>query len=273
MARRKAQTYCVRDPFGTTAGASRRANRGRLRHRALLFPLEGRIELRLKLGQLAPSRTSKWVRREPRHRPRAHVASMSPQAPHLVPLHQRLMMRPSTGRGEDTILEVWSAGITDPPSPNSCHARPCAGHPRFEESATVEIVDGRARPGHDTVFVREESTSPARFAVGASTSWNGPRCRGPWRACGVAPWSGPPLRERLRAALRPRAVLRVAFLPPMARLDSRRPRAPTCDLPSRSCWPVSPLASLRLFLARLRLFCFLLAYFDAADSLSAMAIA
>jgi hypothetical protein len=53
MARRKAQTYSVRDPFGTTAGASRRANRGRLRHRALLFPLEGRIELRLKLGQLA----------------------------------------------------------------------------------------------------------------------------------------------------------------------------------------------------------------------------
>ena len=53
MARRKAQTYGVRDPFGTTTGVSRRANRGRLRHRALLFPLEGRIELRLKLGQLA----------------------------------------------------------------------------------------------------------------------------------------------------------------------------------------------------------------------------
>src|SRR6187549_974672 len=84
MARRKAQTYGVRDPFGTTAGASRRANRGRLRHRAPLFQLEGRIELRLKLGQLAPGRTSKWVRGEPRHRPRAHVASMSPQAPHLV---------------------------------------------------------------------------------------------------------------------------------------------------------------------------------------------
>src|SRR4029079_993075 len=57
MVRRQVQTYGVRDPFGTTAGASRRANRGRLRHRALLFPLEGRIELRLKLGQLAPSRT------------------------------------------------------------------------------------------------------------------------------------------------------------------------------------------------------------------------
>ena len=62
MARRKAQTYGVRDPFGTTAGASRRANGGRLRHRALLFPLEGRIELRLKLGQLVPSRTwEEWL--------------------------------------------------------------------------------------------------------------------------------------------------------------------------------------------------------------------
>jgi hypothetical protein len=62
MARRKAKTYGVRDPFGTTTGVSRRANRGRLRHRALLFPLEGRIELRLKLGQLAPSRTwEEWL--------------------------------------------------------------------------------------------------------------------------------------------------------------------------------------------------------------------
>jgi len=25
---------------------------------------------------------------------------MSPQAPHLVPRHERLMMRPSTGRGD-----------------------------------------------------------------------------------------------------------------------------------------------------------------------------
>jgi hypothetical protein len=38
------------------------------------------------------------------------------------------------------------------------------------------------------------------------------------------------------AARRPRAVGRVAFSPPMTRLLSRRPRAPTCDLPSRSCW-------------------------------------
>src|SRR4029079_12055720 len=61
MARRKAQTYGVRDPFGTTAGASRRANGGRLRHRALLFPLEGRVLLPLKLGPLKPHRT--WGKR------------------------------------------------------------------------------------------------------------------------------------------------------------------------------------------------------------------
>src|SRR5512144_118850 len=45
----------------------------------------------------------------------------------------------------------------------------------------------------------------------------------------------PLLRARERAALRPRLVVRVAFLPPMAGLLSRRPRAPTRDLPSRSC--------------------------------------
>jgi hypothetical protein len=43
----------------------------------------------------------------------------------------------------------------------------------------------------------------------------------------------PPLRAR--ADLRPRAVVLVAFFPPIAELLSRRPRAPTCDLPSLSC--------------------------------------
>jgi hypothetical protein len=43
------------------------------------------------------------------------------------------------------------------------------------------------------------------------------------------------LRARARADLRPRAVVLVAFFPPIAGLLSRRPRAPTCDLPSRSC--------------------------------------
>jgi hypothetical protein len=76
--------------------------------------------------------------------------------------------------------------------------------------------------------------------------------------------------ERARAALRPPAVVRLTFLPPIARVDSRLPRAPTCDLPSRSCWPVSPFVSLCLLLDRLRLFSALLAYFDAPDSLSAM---
>ena len=32
---------------------------------------------------------------------------------------------------------------------NIRHARPWAGHPRFEGRAPVEIVDGRAKPGHD----------------------------------------------------------------------------------------------------------------------------
>src|SRR6185437_7488671 len=67
------------------------------------------------------------------------------------------------------------------------------------------------------------------------------------------------------AAFLPRAVLLVA-LPPIARLLSRRPCAPTCDLPSRSCWYVSPRASLRSILIRFRLFFRLLSYLEAPAS-------
>jgi len=35
-----------------------------------------------------------------------------PQAPHLVPPHERLMMRPSSGRGGRSVGEVWMAGIS-----------------------------------------------------------------------------------------------------------------------------------------------------------------
>jgi len=59
----------------------------------------------------------------------------------------------------------------------------------------------------------------------------------------------------------------------MARELSRRPRAPTRDLPSRSCCPVSPRASLRLVLAKFLLFSEVLSYFEAPASLSAMAMA
>jgi hypothetical protein len=39
------------------------------------------------------------------------MLSMSPQAPHLVPRHERLMMRPSTGRGDPDLSEVLAPGI------------------------------------------------------------------------------------------------------------------------------------------------------------------
>src|ERR1700733_10651163 len=80
-------------------------------------------------------------------------------------------------------------------------------------------------------------------------------------------------RRRDAAALRPRAVVRVAFLPPVARLLSRRPRAPTRDLPSRSCWEVLPPACLRSYFLRLLAFSLRLSDFEAPASLSAMAIA
>jgi hypothetical protein len=74
------------------------------------------------------------------------------------------------------------------------------------------------------------------------------------------------LRLRTEELLERRAVLRIllpvvlrllcrvvlrAFLPPIARELSRRPRAPTRDLPSRSCWPVLPLPSFRFDFAKL----------------------
>src|SRR5262249_40004273 len=79
-----------------------------------------------------------------------------------------------------------------------------------------------------------------------------------------------------RAAARWRGVRRagrLAFLPPMVRVLSRWPRAPTRRLPSLSCWAVRPAASLRLLRARLRWFSFGLSYFASPASLSAMAIA
>ncbi len=44
--------------------------------------------------QPAPGRTSYWVREELRCRPGAGCASAGPQAPHLAPLHERLMIAP-----------------------------------------------------------------------------------------------------------------------------------------------------------------------------------
>jgi hypothetical protein len=44
--------------------------------------------------------------------PDARVAYMSPQAPHLVPLHERLMIAPSSGRGACSVSAPWSAGIS-----------------------------------------------------------------------------------------------------------------------------------------------------------------
>jgi hypothetical protein len=84
------------------AGASRRASRDVSGHRAPLR-LKARSELRLKRRQPAPAR----------RRPGAHAACTSPQAPHPVPPHERLMMRPSSGRGACRIKSVLRPGISD----------------------------------------------------------------------------------------------------------------------------------------------------------------
>src|SRR6185369_13102138 len=83
----------------------------------------------------------------------------------------------------------------------------------------------------------------------------------------------PALRARVVAAFLPDAVRRVAFSPPIAGELSRRPFAPTWDLPSVSCWEVSPFASLRFVLVRFSRFSFGLSYLEAPASFNAMAIA
>jgi len=53
-----------------------------------------------------------WTRAEPRRRPSAHAACMNPQAPHPVPPHERLAMRPSGGRGGCSVTAARRARIS-----------------------------------------------------------------------------------------------------------------------------------------------------------------
>src|SRR6266404_244334 len=80
-------------------------------------------------------------------------------------------------------------------------------------------------------------------------------------------------RADLRLAAPPRRAGVLAFLPPIARLLSRLPRAPIRLLPSVSCCAVLPVASLRLVFARFCLFFDLLSFFEAPASCRAMAMA
>src|SRR4029453_7706927 len=76
------------------------------RHRAPLPPEGGFAASERQLGSGgAPAPPGTWL-----------CVSAGPRAPHLVPPHERLAMRPSSGRGGGTIIEVWSAGISP-----SCH--------------------------------------------------------------------------------------------------------------------------------------------------------
>jgi hypothetical protein len=107
-------------------------------------------------------------------------------------------------------------------------------------------------------------------------------CRGAWTSSSVALGTGCARRaHRLAFASAARALLACPqatcvsalrpFFPPISGVLSRRPRAPTQDLPSCSCF--SPCDSLRLALANMRLFSPLLWYFDAPASLNAIAMA
>ncbi len=99
-------------PFGSTAGASRRANRSVWFGAGPRFPVFQRsLERAAVVSQLlagspsGPGRSS-GAARVPM------LARMNPQAPHLIPLSQRLAMAPLNGGGGCSLRADWSAGIT-----------------------------------------------------------------------------------------------------------------------------------------------------------------
>jgi hypothetical protein len=122
MARRKAQTYGSAISR-IAAGASRRAtcaSRSDLpppaeavahaicgvgrRQAALSVAGYGRAVSQLLAG------TRSGPGRSPCRRPSAHAACLDPRAPHPVPQHEHLMMRPSVGRGERDSTRSFGAG-------------------------------------------------------------------------------------------------------------------------------------------------------------------
>jgi len=74
----------VRASLQRHAGACRRANRGGYGTGSCFSPVH-HARMRRPILQPAPGGDSWWPRRELRCRPSAHVAYISPQAPHLVP--------------------------------------------------------------------------------------------------------------------------------------------------------------------------------------------
>jgi hypothetical protein len=119
------------------------------------------------------------------------------------------------------------------------------------------------------------SADQVHFPVDACSSLSAPRCvaSGLWhkvlvgcdhRFFGSAP-------ARLCGLLR--SFCEHLAHPYIARALSRLPRAPTCDLPSRSCCPVRPFASLFSVRRRLRLFRRPLSYLDLPASSKAIAMA
>ena len=118
MARRKAQTFGSALHCGNTAGASRRATCAQVGQRPIAHAIcgrpvgTGRFSLPHKASRSAGSQQDLVVGPEgvPATARELDYASAGPQAPHLVPLHERLMMRPSSG--ERSIKDAGNPGIT-----------------------------------------------------------------------------------------------------------------------------------------------------------------
>jgi hypothetical protein len=110
MARRKAQNLWFPLPCGLAAGASRRASRGDLTAPGRAFRFSGGC------SNAPPSSASSWqdLLVDPGGAPAppgSRFCDIDPQAPHPIPLSQRLAMAPLNGRGGTSLGWFENAGI------------------------------------------------------------------------------------------------------------------------------------------------------------------
>jgi hypothetical protein len=145
MARRKAQTYgsAILSDHGGRLSARHMCSSSKAvahvicdvgRQQAPLLPEVG---FAASERQLAPSRTSYWVRENPATAREPDCASAGPHAPHLVPPSQRLARAPvNWTRCVQFKRSLEGGDKLARPSRSFPSSRPCAGHPRFSCLAT-----------------------------------------------------------------------------------------------------------------------------------------
>jgi hypothetical protein len=163
MARRKAQTYgsAILDHGGRLSARHMCSSSKAVAHVICdvgrqQAPLLPEVGFAASERQLAPSRTSYWVRENPATAREADRASAGPHAPHLVPPSQRLARAPvNWTRCVQFKRSLEGGDKLARPSRSFPSSRPCAGHPRhpglvpgIHDLAALPPAN-RGWPGHD----------------------------------------------------------------------------------------------------------------------------